>query len=135
MALRALLLSTKKGAGRAQCPTRGTGFPGKGGRAYQIVRRYSVPWGEKAAATATVKNHLHKAANMVMVDLGIPPGFDLLNEDLQAYLEKSRSRASGKMVKLSRHTRFYTSTRSGGPSIRYARGLSSRGYMSTMTRQ
>ncbi len=36
-----------------------------------------------ATATATVKNNLNKAANMVMVDLGIPPGFDLLSEDLQ----------------------------------------------------
>ena len=26
---------------------------------------------------------------MVMVDLGIPPGFDLLSEDLQDYQEKS----------------------------------------------
>ena len=37
-----------------------------------------------ATATATVRNNLNKTANMVMVDLGIPPGFDLLSEDLQA---------------------------------------------------
>ena len=42
-----------------------------------------------ATATATVKNNLTKAANMVMVDLGIPPGFDLLSEDLQDYQAKS----------------------------------------------
>jgi hypothetical protein len=36
-----------------------------------------------ATATATVRNNLTKTANMVMVDLGIPPGFDLLTEDLQ----------------------------------------------------
>ena len=34
-------------------------------------------------ATATMRNNLPKSANMVMVDLGIPPGFDLLSEDLQ----------------------------------------------------
>ena len=35
-----------------------------------------------ATATATVRNNMTKSANMVMVDLGIPPGFDLLTEDL-----------------------------------------------------
>ena len=39
-------------------------------------------------ATATVKNNLPKSAKMVMIDLGIPPGFDLLSEDLQALQEK-----------------------------------------------
>src|SRR5439155_10817084 len=79
-------------------------FAGKGGLAYQVVGRYFVPWEEKpageplsidvtydrtrlaehdiATATATIKNNLGKAANMVMVDLGIPPGFDLLSDDL-----------------------------------------------------
>ena len=78
---------------------------------------YFVPWDEKpaseplsidvaydrtrlaqddiATATATVKNNLDKTAKMVMVDLGIPPGFDLLSEDLQAYQEKSAGRKSG----------------------------------------
>ncbi len=86
-------------------------FEGKGGLAYQVVGRYFLPWDQKpadealsinvaydrthlaqndiATATATIKNNLAKSANMVMVDLGIPPGFDLLSEDLQAYQEKS----------------------------------------------
>ena len=38
---------------------------------------------------------------MVMVDLGIPPGFDLLSEDLQAYIEKSASQKSGRLEKFS----------------------------------
>jgi hypothetical protein len=98
-------------------------FEGKGGLAYQVVGRYFVPWGEKpageplsidvaydrtrlaqddiATATATVKSNLQKVANMVMVDLGIPPGFDLLSEDLQAYQEKSRARKSGRLEKFS----------------------------------
>jgi uncharacterized protein YfaS (alpha-2-macroglobulin family) len=37
----------------------------------------------------------------VMVDLGIPPGFDLLSEDLQTYREKSAMRKSGKLEKFS----------------------------------
>jgi len=36
-----------------------------------------------------------------MVDLGIPPGFDLLSEDLQAYQEKSAGRTSGRLEKFS----------------------------------
>jgi uncharacterized protein YfaS (alpha-2-macroglobulin family) len=54
-----------------------------------------------ATATATIKNHLEKTANMVMVDLGIPPGFELLSEDLQSYQEKSRGRSGGRLEKFS----------------------------------
>jgi hypothetical protein len=38
---------------------------------------------------------------MVMVDLGIPPGFDLLSEDLQSYQEKSSGLKSGHLSKFS----------------------------------
>jgi len=98
-------------------------FEGKGGLAYQVVGRYFLPWDEKpaneplsidvaydrthlaqddiATATATIKNNLAKAANMVMVDLGIPPGFDLLSEDLQNYQDKSTGRKSGRLEKFS----------------------------------
>jgi A-macroglobulin receptor binding domain len=38
---------------------------------------------------------------MVMVDLGIPPGFDLLAEDFEAYQQQSRSRTSGRLEKFS----------------------------------
>ena len=98
-------------------------FEGKGSLAYQVVGRYFLPWDEKpateplaidvaydrthlaqddiATATATIKNNLPKAANMVMVDLGIPPGFDLLSEDLQAYQEKSATQKSGRLEKFS----------------------------------
>ena len=41
-----------------------------------------------ASATVTVRNNLPKVANMVRVDLGIPPGFDLLSEDLQPIRRK-----------------------------------------------
>jgi len=54
-----------------------------------------------AGATATVKNNLPKSANMVMVDLGIPPGFDLLTEDLQTYQEQSISRQGGRLEKFN----------------------------------
>ena len=38
---------------------------------------------------------------MVMIDLGIPPGFDLLSEDLQAYKEKNAGAKSGRLEKFS----------------------------------
>jgi hypothetical protein len=98
-------------------------FEGKGGLAYQIVGSYFLPWDQKpanealsinvsydrthlsqdelATATATITNNLPKTANMVMVDLGIPPGFDLLSEDLQDYVEKSAAKKSGSLEKFS----------------------------------
>jgi uncharacterized protein YfaS (alpha-2-macroglobulin family) len=98
-------------------------FDGNGGLAYQVVGRYFTPWNERpaneplsiavaydrtglaqddiATATATVKNNLNKSANMVMVDLGIPPGFDLLSEDLQDMVEKTAGRKGGQLEKFS----------------------------------
>lgn len=98
-------------------------FSGKGNLGYQVVGQYFVPWDEKepqealsisvhydrthlaqddiATATATVRNNLDKSAKMVMVDLGIPPGFDLLSEDLQDYQEKSVGQKSGRLQKFS----------------------------------
>jgi uncharacterized protein YfaS (alpha-2-macroglobulin family) len=54
-----------------------------------------------ATATATVRNNLPEAANMVMIDLGIPPGFDLLTEDLQDYVEKTATKHGGRLEKFS----------------------------------
>ena len=98
-------------------------FDGKGGLAYQVVGSYFLPWDEKpaneamsidvtydrthlsqdeiATATATIKNNLSKNANMVMVDLGIAPGFDLLSEDLQAYEERSKAFKTARLEKFS----------------------------------
>jgi hypothetical protein len=98
-------------------------FDGSGGLAYQVAGRYFVPWDEKpakqaldidvtydrtklatndiATATATIRNNLPKTANMVMVDLGIPPGFDLLSEDLQAMQEKTANAHGGRLEKFS----------------------------------
>ena len=99
-------------------------FEGTGGLAYQVVGDYFIPWDEKspakealsidvtydrttlaqndiATATATIRNNLDKSAKMVMVDLGIPPGFDLLSEDLQTYQEKTAGSATGRLEKFS----------------------------------
>ena len=98
-------------------------FTGEGLLAYQVAGRYFVPWNDKperealsidvsydrtrleqdqiATATATVRNRVGTTANMVMVDLGIPPGFDLLSEDLDSYREKSAGRQSGRLEKFT----------------------------------
>jgi len=97
-------------------------FSGDGGMAYQIAGRYFVPWQQQATeslaiavrydrtrlaqdqvvtSTATIRNNMQKTANMVMVDLGIPPGFDLLSEDLQDMVQKTANAKSGRLEKFS----------------------------------
>jgi hypothetical protein len=98
-------------------------FSGKGGLAYQIAGRYFVPWlqattheplaiqleydrtrlaqDEIVTAAAKIRNNLDKTAKMVMVDLGIPPGFELLSEDLQKMVEKTASAKSGRLEKFN----------------------------------
>jgi A-macroglobulin TED domain/Alpha-2-macroglobulin family/Carboxypeptidase regulatory-like domain/MG2 domain/A-macroglobulin receptor binding domain/Alpha-2-macroglobulin bait region domain len=98
-------------------------FEGAGSLAYQVVGRSFIPWDEKPAAeplsiniaydrtrlsqndiateTVTIRNNLTKTANMVMVDLGIPPGFDLLSEALQALQEKAAGANAGHLEKFS----------------------------------
>jgi uncharacterized protein YfaS (alpha-2-macroglobulin family) len=96
---------------------------GTGGLAYQVAGRYFVPWQREnameplsievsydrtklaendiATATATITSHLAATAKMVMVDLGIPPGFDLQSEDLDAFAEKSAGGRGGHLEKYS----------------------------------
>jgi hypothetical protein len=98
-------------------------FEGTGSLAYQIVGRSFIPWEERPAAaplsidiaydrtkmpqndiateTVTIRNNLTKTANMVMVDLGIPPGFDLLSEDLQSIQERTAGAHTGRLEKFS----------------------------------
>jgi uncharacterized protein YfaS (alpha-2-macroglobulin family) len=98
-------------------------FDGSGSLAYQVVGRYFIPWEKQpdraalsidvaydrtelsrndiATATATIHNNLPALAKMVMVDLGIPPGFDLLSEDLQSLQDKTHDDASGRLEKFS----------------------------------
>ena len=112
-----------KGIGSTEPASVQLSFEGKGGLAYQVVGRYFTAWEAKpvseplsidvaydrsklaqndiATATATIRNNLPKTANMVMVDLGIPPGFDLLSEDLQAFQEKSAGAHGGRLEKFS----------------------------------
>ena len=63
--------------------------------------RTQLSQNDVATATASVKNNLDKTANMVMVDLGIPPGFDLLSEDLQDMQAKTAGQKGGRLEKFS----------------------------------
>jgi len=98
-------------------------FSGEGGMAYQIAGRYFVPWkhaetpeplaiavkydrtrlaqDQVVTSTATIRNNMEKTANMVMVDLGIPPGFELLSEDLQNIVGRTVNAKSGRLEKFS----------------------------------
>jgi uncharacterized protein YfaS (alpha-2-macroglobulin family) len=98
-------------------------FDGQGSLTYQVAGQYFVPWtasasgeplsidvsydrtrlaqGDVATAVATIKSHLSKTANMVMVDLGIPPGFDLLSEDFEDYRTRNAGHKSGRLQRLN----------------------------------
>ena len=81
-------------------------FDGEGSMLYQVVGRFYTPWttvepeqepmsidvvydkteltvNDMVTAQVTVTNHLPAAAQMVIVDLGVPPGFDVQAADLE----------------------------------------------------
>jgi uncharacterized protein YfaS (alpha-2-macroglobulin family) len=98
-------------------------FSGEGGMAYQIAGRYFVPWQHEETSeqlaivvnydrtrlaqdqivtgTATIQNNMDKTAKMVMVDLGIPPGFELQSEDVQEMVERTAGKKSGRLEKFN----------------------------------
>jgi len=91
-------------------------FQGKGNLLYQIVSRYYVPWekipppakpilsidveydrttlarDEMVTEKVRVTNNTPLAATNVIVDLAVPPGFELQSEDLAALVGKGISR-------------------------------------------
>jgi uncharacterized protein YfaS (alpha-2-macroglobulin family) len=100
-------------------------FAGEGKVSYNLVARHHVPWAsvpieptgplaievgydrtslvvdETVKATVTVGNTTDGVQGMVLVTLGIPPGFDVLTEDLDPYLAQdllSRYERTGKQL-------------------------------------
>lgn len=85
-------------------------FAGTGKVSYNLVAGHHLPWAEIPAepsqplsvsvtydrktlainetvtATVSVQNLTSSKANMVLVDLGIPPGFEVVSDDLDTYL-------------------------------------------------
>lgn len=99
-------------------------FSGKGSLLYQIVGRYFTPWVKKlerqeplsidlkydrtrleqddiATATVTVRNQTRQSAKMVMIDLGVPPGFEVLAEDLQEAVSLNAAEKFGNLTKFT----------------------------------
>lgn len=99
-------------------------FSGRGSMQYQIVGRYYVPWArtadkgkreplsidlaydrtrlaqdEMVTARVRVQNNTAAKAKMVMIDLGIPPGFEASGEDFAELLDMSRGKEGGKLEK------------------------------------
>lgn len=99
-------------------------FSGRGSMQYQIVGRYYVPWArvadkgrreplsinltydrtrlaqdETVTARVRVQNNTAARAKMVMVDLGIPPGFEASGEDFAELVDMTRGNAGGKVEK------------------------------------
>lgn len=98
-------------------------FTGSGVMAYQIVARHHLPWtggsqeqplsikvdydrsqlaqNDIVTAKVSVRNNQKVDAHQVMVDLGIPPGFELQAEDLDALVSKE----GGSLGHLTKYTR------------------------------
>ena len=99
-------------------------FSGRGSMQYQIVGRYYVPWARAAdkgrreplsidlsydrtrlaqdeteTARVRVQNNTAAKAKMVMIDLGIPPGFEASGEDFAELVDTSRGREGGRLEK------------------------------------
>ncbi|WP_437738313.1 MG2 domain-containing protein [Sorangium sp. So ce1335] len=100
-------------------------FEGQGKLSYNLVSRHNVPWSaapsdgggplavsvsydktslhvnDIVTATVGVKNTTDAAQNMILVTVGLPPGFQVLTEDLQAYVAAgalSRFEITGKQL-------------------------------------
>jgi hypothetical protein len=87
-------------------------FIGKGSALYQIVSIYYLPWqrvappatkvldiavgydktalaqNDTATCSVRVVNNTNRVAEMVIIDLGIPPGFEVMAADLQRLVDK-----------------------------------------------
>ena len=111
---------TKKGENQVQIR-----FDGDGSALYQIVGRYYLPWKEKTVvekepmsidvsydktelvkgdvltANVAVTNNRPARANMVIVDLGVPPGFEVMAGDLAEIVDEgtiSRFNVTGRQI-------------------------------------
>jgi hypothetical protein len=119
-------------------------FAGMGRVSYNLGAQHHVPWeaapatgtgvlsidlsydkttltvNDTATATVNVKNNTDLEQNMVLVTLGVPPGFAVLTEALEASIEAgelSRYEITGKQLTL------YISKLPGGATLTYTYGL------------
>jgi alpha-2-macroglobulin-like protein len=100
-------------------------FAGTGQVSYNLVGSHNVPWAElppepagpisigvsydetslavdeSVRASARIENRTDQTANMILVTLGVPPGFEVEMGDFQAYLDAgvlSRAERTGKQL-------------------------------------
>jgi hypothetical protein len=100
-------------------------FAGTGQLSYNLVSSYNLPWAtvpqepegplaielsydktslfvnDSVQATATIRNTTESLENMILVTLGVPPGFQVQTSDLEAYLAKgslSRYELTGRQL-------------------------------------
>ena len=101
-------------------------FEGRGSLQYQIVGRYYTPWAkriddgpreplsidvsydrtrlaqdETATARVRVRNNTGATAKMIMVDLGIPPGFEAQSDAFESMMDSTRGKSGGRLEKYS----------------------------------
>lgn len=105
-------------------------FTGEGKASYSLVSAYNIPWleapdepvgplsvvisydrtslavDETVSATVTVANNTAQTQNMALVTVGLPPGFEVLKEDFDQYLD---SRAISKVETTGRQVILYVS--------------------------
>jgi hypothetical protein len=103
----------------------GLKFNGRGSMQYQIVGRYYVPWAKRidgareplsidvsydrtrlaqdeiATAKVRVQNNTPATAKMIMIDLGIPPGFEPSPGDFEELVGSTRNKTGGKLEKFT----------------------------------
>jgi alpha-2-macroglobulin-like protein len=116
-------------------------YEGEGSPLYQIVGRYYVPWQQVAipelaqegpisldvsydktklaqddTATVTVKihNHSERVAEMPLIDLGIPPGFTVIPDNLDAAVQ---AKTISKYTVAARQVIVYMDELAGGKTV------------------
>jgi hypothetical protein len=117
------------------------GFAGTGKVSYNVVAKHNIPWSmvvdplgplsvsigydkttlyvnDTVKATVQVHNNTASTQNMVMVTVGLPPGFEVMTEDFKPYLA---SRALSKFELTGKQLMLYLSTLSpnGTQSLSY----------------
>jgi len=111
---------------------------GEGSCYYQISTRYYMPWGKKAEvkkplsidvkydrttlraddmlrSSVTITNNTKASMKMVMIDLGIPPGFTLMTSDLDVLVGKKFKKYSA----TSRQVIIYIDTLKPGERLQF----------------
>jgi uncharacterized protein YfaS (alpha-2-macroglobulin family) len=116
-------------------------YEGQGSPLYQIVSRYYLPWNEvapptlnqgpisievaydktwlaqddTATVTVTLHNHSEQTAQMPLIDLGIPPGFTVLPDNLAAAVAAG---TISKYTVAARQVIVYLEELGGGKTVR-----------------